>query len=201
VSKRGHTDNTADRQARHSTPGIAGADGPCCRRPARRGGQRRWRLGLIGGGYGDAKWLTREFEAAGVGRVGVGFITWSLAKRPALLDMALERCPAAVMLSFGDPAPFVERIKRAGATLICQVQTVAMAREAVAKGADMLVAQSAEAGGHGVARGTMALVPAIVDAVGPDLPVAAAGGIADGRGHTAESSARGQLRGSNDLRL
>jgi NAD(P)H-dependent flavin oxidoreductase YrpB (nitropropane dioxygenase family) len=47
----------------------------------------------------------------------------------------------------------------------------------------------------------MALVPAIVDAVGPDLPVAAAGGIADGRGHTAESSARGQLRGSNDLRL
>jgi nitronate monooxygenase len=139
-------------------------------------------LGLIGGGYGDAEWLTREFEAAGVGRVGVGFITWSLAKRPALLDMALERRPAAVMLSFGDPAPFVERIKRAGATLICQVHTVAMARDAVAKGADVLVAQGAEAGGHGVARGTMALVPAIVDAVGPDLPVAAAGGIADGRG-------------------
>jgi len=139
-------------------------------------------LGLIGGGYGDAEWLAREFEAAGKSRVGIGFITWSLARRPALLDMALERRPAAVMLSFGDPAPFVERIKRAGAVLICQIQTVAMARDAVAKGADVLVAQGTEAGGHGVARGTIALVPAVVDAVGPDLPVVAAGGIADGRG-------------------
>lgn len=139
-------------------------------------------LGLIGGGYGDAEWLAREFDAADRARVGVGFITWSLARRPGLLDMALERRPAAVMLSFGDPAPFVERIKRAGATLICQIQTVAMARDAVSKGADVLVAQGAEAGGHGVARGTMALVPAVVDVVGPDLPVAAAGGIADGRG-------------------
>ena len=76
-------------------------------------------LGLIGGGYGDAEWLTREFEATGVGRIGVGFITWSMAKHPALFDMALERRPAAVTLSFGDPAPFVERIKRAGVTLIC----------------------------------------------------------------------------------
>jgi nitronate monooxygenase len=69
-----------------------------------------------------------------------------------------------------------------GGTLICQVQTVAMACDAVAKGADVLVVQGAEAGGHGVARGTMMLVPAVVDAVGPDLPIAAAGGIADGRG-------------------
>jgi len=96
--------------------------------------------------------------------------------------MVLERHPAAVMLSFGDPAPFVERIKGAGATLICQVQTVAMACDAVEKGADVLVVQGAEAGGHGVARGTVTLVPAVVDAVGPDLPIAAAGGIADGRG-------------------
>jgi nitronate monooxygenase len=139
-------------------------------------------LGLIGGGYGDAGWLAREFEAAGKARVGVGFITWSLARRPELLDMALERRPAAVMLSFGDPAPFAERIKRAGALLVCQVQTVRLALDAAAKGADVLVAQGAEAGGHGIARGTMALVPAVVDAVGPDLPVAAAGGIADGRG-------------------
>lgn len=139
-------------------------------------------LGLIGGGYGDAEWLASEFEAAGKSRVGVGFITLSLARRPTLLDMALERRPAAVMLSFGDPTPFVGRIKRAGAVLICQIQTMAMARDAVAKGADVLVAQGTEAGGHGVARGTIALVPAVVDAVGPDLPIAAAGGIADGRG-------------------
>jgi nitronate monooxygenase len=57
-----------------------------------------------------------------------------------------------------------------------------MARDAVAKGADIIVAQGAEAGGHGVAVSTMPLVPAVVDAVGDRVPVAAAGGIADGRG-------------------
>lgn len=107
-------------------------------------------LGLIGDGYGNAEWLTREFEADGVGRVGVGFMTWSLAKCPALLEMALERRPAAVLSSF------VERIKHAGVTLICQVQTVAMVRDAVAKGTDVLGTQGVEAGGHRVARGTMA---------------------------------------------
>src|SRR5262249_46998046 len=43
-------------------------------------------LGLVGGGYGDPEWLERELRAAGDARVGVGFITWSLAKRPELLD-------------------------------------------------------------------------------------------------------------------
>jgi nitronate monooxygenase len=69
-------------------------------------------LGLIGGGYGDAEWLEREFRAAGNGRVGCGFITWSLAENPALLDAALARRPAAVMLSFGDPSPFAARSAR-----------------------------------------------------------------------------------------
>lgn len=138
-------------------------------------------LGLLGGGYGEEAWLRQELAAAGDARIGIGFITWSLAKQPHLLDIALERRPAAVMLSFGEVAPFAPRIKAAGAKLICQVQTVAQAREAAAAGADVLVAQGAEAGGHGISRGTMALVPAVVDAL-PDLPVAAAGGIADGRG-------------------
>jgi nitronate monooxygenase len=138
-------------------------------------------FGILGGGYGDEAWLTREFDAAGSSRIGVGFITWSMARRPRLLDLALERRPAAVMLSFGDVRPHAEKIKRAGASLICQVQLVSQAKDAVACGADILVAQGAEGGGHGIARGTMALVPAIAD-VAPDVPVAAAGGIADGRG-------------------
>ena len=54
---------------------------------------------------------------------GIGFITWSLAKQPALLDIALEARPRAIMLSFGDPKPFAPRIKSSGALLICQVQT------------------------------------------------------------------------------
>ena len=139
-------------------------------------------FGILGGGYGDEAWLTRELdEAAGV-PVGVGFITWSLAKQPWLLDVALERDPPAVMLSFGDPGPFVGRIKAKGALLICQVQTVALARDAVEKGADIVVAQGTEGGGHGGMCATMPLVPAIVDAVGGRVPVVAAGGIADGRG-------------------
>ena len=138
-------------------------------------------LGLIGGGYGEAGWLEAQLAAAGNQRIGTGFITWSLARNPALLDLVLARRPAAVMLSFGDPAPFAAAIRDAGAKLICQVQSVAQAREAAALGADVIVAQGTEAGGHGAGRAAMALVPAVVDAVAP-IPVAAAGGIADGRG-------------------
>jgi nitronate monooxygenase len=141
-------------------------------------------LGLLGGGYGDERWLVRELDALGRSgeRFGVGFITWSMAKQPKLLDIALERRPAAVMLSFGDPRPFADRIRRSGALLICQVHSLALARAAVAAGADLLVAQGTEAGGHGMTRGLVALLPEVVDAVGPAVPVVAAGGLADGRG-------------------
>lgn len=138
-------------------------------------------LGMLGAGYGDADWLERELTACGDARIGVGFITWSLATRPHLLDQVLERDPVAVMLSFGDVRPFATRIRDTGAKLICQVQTVEGAREAVAAGADVIVAQGSEAGGHGAARATFTLVPAVVDAVAP-VPVLAAGGVADGRG-------------------
>ncbi|WP_262269989.1 NAD(P)H-dependent flavin oxidoreductase [Microvirga yunnanensis] len=138
-------------------------------------------LGLIGGGYGNAEWLEQEFAAAGNAKVGCGFITWSLAKKPDLLDVALQHQPAAVMLSFGDPGSFAHKIKEAGAKLICQVQSLAQAREAATAGADILVAQGTEAGGHGATRTTLTLVPEIIDAF-PHLPVVASGGIADGRG-------------------
>jgi nitronate monooxygenase len=141
-------------------------------------------LGILGGGYGEEGWLTRELDllARSGTRFGVGFITWSLATQPHLLDLALERRPAAVMLSFGDPRPFVEPIKRAGAQVICQIQSLAIAREAAAAGTDILVAQGTEAGGHGISRGLISLVPEVVDAVKGEIPVVAAGGIADGRG-------------------
>lgn len=138
-------------------------------------------LGLVGGGYGDEAWLTREMDSTGGARVGVGFITWSLAKNPRLLDLALERKPPAVMLSFGKVRPHADKIRNAGARLVCQVQTLEQAKEALSCGADILVAQGAEAGGHGDRRGTFPLVPAIVDMAG-GVPVVAAGGIADGRG-------------------
>ena len=141
-------------------------------------------FGILGGGYGERTWL--EQETAKLKRCavpfGIGFITWSLAKQPDLLDIALNARPRAIMLSFGDPQPFAPRVKAAGALLICQVQNEDMARQALNAGAEVLVAQGSEAGGHGASRTTIDIVPAIVDLAAGRVPVVAAGGIADGRG-------------------
>lgn len=142
-------------------------------------------LGLIGGGYGDADWLDTEFAAAGNAPVGCGFITWSLARQPDLLTRALARNPVAIFLSFADPAPHAEEIAAAGALLIVQVQTLRDARHAMDVGADIIVAQGSEAGGHGEVRATLTLVPEIADVLmreQSDALLCAAGGIADGRG-------------------
>lgn len=142
-------------------------------------------LGLIGGGYGEDLWLEHQFELAGTQRVGCGFITWSLAKRPFLLDLALDRFPVAIMLSFGDPELFAERIRGDGVKLICQAHSKAHALRALDVGADIVVAQGAEGGGHGGSRATVALVPEIADLIAaraPETLLVAAGGIADGRG-------------------
>jgi nitronate monooxygenase len=143
-------------------------------------------LGLIGGGYGDSEWVAREFDLAGGARVGCGFITWSMARKPDVLDLTLDRQPAAIMLSFGALHPFAERIHAAGVPLIAQVQTLEHARLALDAGAQILVAQGSEAGGHGMTvRTTFTLVPEVVDLAAtraPDTLVLAAGGVADGRG-------------------
>jgi nitronate monooxygenase len=142
-------------------------------------------LGLIGGGYGDADWLEQQFAAAGDARVGVGFITWSLLKQRALLAGVLAHRPPAVMLSFGDPRSLADEIHGAGAKLICQCQQIAHVRQAVEAGADVVVAQGSEAGGHGALRGTLSFVPEAADYLAAQAPgtlLLAAGGIADGRG-------------------
>lgn len=158
-------------------------------------------LGLIGGGYGNTEWLQREFAVAGRSRIGCGFITWSLAKNSALLDLTLGYGPTAVMLSFGSPAPFADKIRQSGAKLICQIQNMEHVRQAVAAGADIIVAQGAEAGGHGLLRATMTLVPEVADYIAGSAPttvIVAAGGIADGRGLAAALmlGAEGALIGS-----
>ena len=141
-------------------------------------------FGILGGGYGERAWLEQETNKLKqqTAPFGIGFITWSLARRPELLDIALSARPRAIMLSFGDPKPIAPRIKSAGALLICQVQSEDMARQALDAGADILIAQGTEAGGHGATRTTIDIVPAIVDLAAGRVPVAAAGGIADGRG-------------------
>ena len=139
-------------------------------------------FGLVGSGYADANAVRKELTEAGNTRVGVGFILWALERNPRVLDVALDAKPAVIMLSFGDPTPFTARIKDAGCKIICQVQTLSQGKQAAAAGADVIIAQGRDAGGHsGTTRGTMGLVPAVADAVAP-IPVVAAGGIADGRG-------------------
>ena len=157
-------------------------------------------LGLIGAGYGDADWIRREFDLAGGARVGVGFITWSLAKQPQLLDLGLSFKPCAVMLSFGDPLPFAQKVRDAGAKLICQVQDLRTARQALRAKPDVLVAQGTEAGGHAGTRSLFALLPAIKDISG-GIPVLAAGGISDRRGAQAAMAlgADGVLLGTRFL--
>jgi nitronate monooxygenase len=141
-------------------------------------------FGILGGGYGEKEWLERETAKLQqcAAPFGIGFITWSIARQGELLDIALEANPRAIMLSFGDPKPFASRIKAAGSLLICQVQTEDMAKQALDAGADILIAQGTEAGGHGASRTTLDIVPAIVDLAAGRVPVVAAGGIADGRG-------------------
>ncbi|MEV6111118.1 nitronate monooxygenase [Streptomyces sp. NPDC052109] len=142
-------------------------------------------LGLLGSGRGDRDWLTRELPLVAAERAGkpwgVGFQAW--ATEVATVEWTLEHGPAAVMLSFGDPRPFAECVRGAGAALIVQVTDLEEARRAVDVGADVIVAQGTEAGGHGARHGrsTLPFVPVVVDLAAP-VPVLAAGGIADGRG-------------------
>jgi nitronate monooxygenase len=141
-------------------------------------------LGLLGGGNGNANWLARELPivTSGTRRPwGVGFQSWAVG--PATVELALESGPSAVMLSFGDPGPLAGLVRAHGAALIIQVTTLEEARQALDLGADVIVAQGTEAGGHGARRGwsTLAFVPVVADLAAP-VPVLAAGGIADGRG-------------------
>jgi nitronate monooxygenase len=129
------------------------------------------------------EWISAEVASirAASGRpFAVGFITQAIPMVLQLFEATLAEQVPAVMFSFGDPKPWVEQAKTAGARVICQVQTLEDADLAVDAGTDVLIAQGIAAGGH---TGTMSLLPflsAVVDRF-PNVPVLAAGGIANGR--------------------
>lgn len=156
-------------------------------------------FGLVGGGYGEREWISREWaiatsrlaNSAAAQRIGCGFITWKLDEDASALDWLLDQplAPKAVFLSFGDPRPYAARIAASGARLICQVQRLDQVPQAVEAGAAIIVAQGGAAGGHGAAaataRSTLVFVPEVADWLAshaPDVLLLAAGGIADGRG-------------------
>lgn len=162
----------------------------------------------IGGGSGPAL-VAAVSEAGGLGMLSA---TWrepdelddllvrlaDLTDRPFGVNLVLDWDPAerlaiclkhgvpVVSFFWGDPAPYVAQVHAAGALVTHTVGSAEEARRAVDAGADVLVAQGWEAGGHVWGQvATMALVPRVVDAVrgaGRPVPVVAAGGIADGRG-------------------
>jgi nitronate monooxygenase len=141
-------------------------------------------LGMLGGSFEQPDWL-REQIALVRERTdkpfGVGFVT-SSPDTPALMEIALEYRVPVIAHAFADASPYIQVAAEAGIKSMVQVQTVAQAVAAANAGADVIAAQGMEAGGHtGMANATLPLVPAVIDAVG-DVPVVAAGGIADGRG-------------------
>jgi nitronate monooxygenase len=166
-------------------------------------------LGLVGGGYGELDWLQREYALAlSLGpreRIGCGFITWRLDEDASALDWVLEHRPRALMLSFGDPRPYAQRIAASGARLLCQVQRMEQIPLAIEAGAAVVIAQGGEAGGHGMdtlnGRAVISFVPEAADWLAGHAPgtlLLAAGGIADGRGLAAVRmlGADGVLMGS-----
>lgn len=136
-------------------------------------------LGMIGGGYCDQTWVKQQLDKATCGQFGIGFITWRLQQFPQVLTLALQYKPRAIMLSFGDILPFVSTIKNAGVPLICQVQTLEQSIEVKEQGADIIVAQGTEAGGHGSTEPLLSLLPSVLNAV-DNIPIVAAGGLTDG---------------------
>lgn len=119
---------------------------------------------------------------------GIGFITHFIPDALPSFEVALDEIVPVIAFSFADPGPWLQRAKDSGATTLCQIQTLKDAREAVAAGADVLVAQGNEAGGH---TGRMSLLPFLTRLLDefPDLPVMASGGISNGRALAAILSA------------
>jgi nitronate monooxygenase len=137
-------------------------------------------LGIIGIGHRDtAATIEREAARAGV-RFGIGLLAWMLDEHPSLLDAAIAQRPYLISISFGSVRPYADRLHQAGILLATQVSTRAAAVAAQEAGADLIVAQGNEAGGHSGFVGTLPLLQMVLDSV--RTPVAAAGGIASPAG-------------------
>ena len=141
-------------------------------------------FGMIGSGLNpDPSWIKEQIQAVRDKTdlpFGVGFIS-SAPGIEKVIEAALDARVAAVSHSFTDPTSFIREAQDSGIKVFAQVQTMANARKAVAAGADIIIAQGSEAGGHTSHLGTLSFVRAVVK-IARDIPVVAAGGIADGAG-------------------
>lgn len=151
-------------------------------------------LGMLGvGSQTPVEFITREVAIArgeDQTRFGIGLMAWALERRPELLDAAIQAQPFLISISFGSPAPYVERVHQQGILLATQVHSRAEALEAAQAGVDLVVAQGTEAGGHTGQVSTLPLLQIVLEAV--QTPVVAAGGIASPRGVAAALAAGAQ---------
>ncbi len=136
-------------------------------------------LGMIGVGPRDGvELIEQESEVpneAGV-RFGIGLMAWVLESRPELLDAAIAQRPFLISISFGSIRPYADRVHREGIRLATQVNNRQAAVAAAEQGADLIIAQGTEAGGHTGRVATLPLLQILLETV--NKPVGAAGGIA-----------------------
>ncbi|MFR3834934.1 MAG: enoyl-[acyl-carrier-protein] reductase FabK [Eubacterium sp.] len=142
-------------------------------------------LGLIGSGGAPASWVKdqiREVKKLTDKPFGVNIMLMN-PEADEIAKVIVEEKVPVVTTGAGNPAKYIKEWKEAGVKVIPVVASCALAKMMERCGADAVVAEGTEAGGHIGEITTMSLVPQVVDAV--NIPVIAAGGIADGRGFSA----------------
>ena len=142
-------------------------------------------LGLIGSGGAPASWVKdqiREVKKLTDKPFGVNIMLMN-PEADEIAKVIVEEKVPVVTTGAGNPAKYIKEWKEAGVKVIPVVASCALAKMMERCGADAVVAEGTEAGGHIGEITTMSLVPQVVDAV--NIPVIAAGGIADGRGFAA----------------
>ncbi|OED59503.1 2-nitropropane dioxygenase [Acholeplasma laidlawii] len=139
-------------------------------------------LGLIGAGGNDAEWVKEEIQKIRQltnKPFGVNIMLMSPHAKD-IAQLLIDEGVKVVTTGAGNPVPYMEAWKKAGMIVIPVIPTAKLAMRVEQAGADAVIAEGMEAGGHIGKLTTMAMVPQIVDAV--KIPVIAAGGIGDKRG-------------------